>query len=168
MKSHLLFALCGASLVASACGGASAEPARLKAQIPHTQAALNASEFLARAEHAIGGYLEACARGEPQALSTVTTNDLHIEYVLDDADPYLTTNVDAEGCAAIARGAQVTNFWLFPTNDASSVFVRYELQTDTGTQAQLALVEMRGERIAMVRNFSGLTQAVSSITAARD
>jgi hypothetical protein len=168
MKSHLLFALCGASLVASACGGASAEPAHLKAQIPHTQAALNASEFLARAEHAIGGYLEACARGEPQALSTVTTNDLHIEYVLDDVNPDLGTSVDAERCAAIARGAKVTNFWLFPTSDAASVFVRYELQTSTGSQAQLALVEMRDERIAVVRNFSGMPAAVSSVTAARD
>jgi hypothetical protein len=51
--------------------------------------------------------------------------------------------------------AGLSNVWIFATGDANAVFVSY--QTDT---EHLALVEMKGERIASLRDLNSGTEQV--------
>src|SRR5262249_32639833 len=59
--------------------------------------------------------------------------------------------------ATETRNQQVSNLWIFPTGDDSSVFIQYDVRGpgNSSPQRQLALLEMRGERIARMVNFSG-------------
>jgi hypothetical protein len=64
-----------------------------------------------------------------------------------------------EESAAVSQ-VRISNVWVFPTGDANSVFVRYTispaatLQSGTAEAEHLALVEMRGDRIAKLRDFT--------------
>jgi hypothetical protein len=49
----------------------------------------------------------------------------------------------------------LSNVWIFATGDANAVFVSYT--TDTG---HLALVEMKGDRIATLRDLNSTTDPV--------
>jgi hypothetical protein len=61
----------------------------------------------------------------------------------------------------------VSNLWIFPTGDATSVFVQYEMPAANGAapQRQLALVEMRGERIARMIKFAPMPPALETLAA---
>jgi len=61
-------------------------------------------------------------------------------------------------CAANSAGARVSNLWIFPTNDANTVFVQYDSGT-TASGGQLALVELNGDRISRMVNFAALPQS---------
>jgi hypothetical protein len=113
----------------------------------------------ASAKRALTGFVAACATGEDESLRKLTTDDIRIEYALDEPGTFL--NVDASsgtvGCGALnGPDGRLENLWILPTDDASSVFVQY----DTGEGRQLALIEMRNERIARVVNFASAPQAL--------
>jgi hypothetical protein len=162
-RSIALFPAIGAALLTlTATTGARAsdlvDATPIKAQVPETAAARKWAGLIARTERALGGYVNACVSGEGRALSRVTTDDLHIEYTLNEPGTYLTVdgaNASA-GCAAMAGLLARTSYvWIFPTNSAA-VFVQFDAPASAGapSQRQLALVEMRGERIARIVNFS--------------
>ena len=161
-RSIALFpALCAALLTLTGTGTRAADlvdAPTVKAHVPQTAAARKWADLIARTERALGGYVAACASGEGRALSRVTTDDLHIEYTLNEPGTYLTvdgSNAPA-GCAAMTGlAARTSNVWIFPTNSAV-VFVQFDAPAVGGapSQRQLALVEMRGERIARIVNFS--------------
>jgi hypothetical protein len=162
-RSIALFPAIGAALLTlAATTGARAaglvDSHAIKAQVPQTAAARKWADLIARTERALGGYVAACASGEGRALSQVTTDDLHIEYTLNEPGTYLTVdggNAPA-GCAAMAGlTSRSSGVWIFPTNSAV-VFVQFDGPVAPGapSQRQLALVEMRGERIARIVNFS--------------
>lgn len=144
----------------------------IKAHVPHTAAARKWSDLITRTERALGGYTSACASGEGRALSLVTTDDLHIEYTLGEPGTYLTvdgSNAPA-GCAAmVGLTSRSSNVWIFPTN-SSVVFVQFDAPSAAGapSQRQLALVEMRGERIARIVNFSTPPPAVTQTLVAAE
>ena len=159
-RSIALIPAFGALLTLAAIGARSSdftEAHRTKAHVPQTAAARNWADLIARTEHALGDYVAACASGEGQALSRVTTDDLRIEYTLREPGTYVGVDGNtAANCAAIAGlGARTSNLWIFPTN-ASVVFVQYDVPTsaDAASQRRLALVEMRGARISRIVNFS--------------
>jgi len=134
------------------------EPPAVSAHVPHTAAARNWADLIARTERALGGYVAACASGKGRALSRVTTDDLRIEYTLREPGSYVGVDGSSspDNCAAIGGiGARTSNLWIFPTN-ASVVFIQYDAPTADGAnpQRQLALVEMRGERISRIVNFA--------------
>ena len=161
-RSIALFPAIGAALLTLIATGARAsdvaDATTIKARVPQTAAARKWSDLIARTERALGGYVNACVSGEGRALSRVTTDDLHIEYTLNEPGTYLTVdgaNASA-GCAAMAGLLSRTSYvWIFPTNSAA-VFVQFDAPPSAGapSQRQLALVEMRGERIARIVNFS--------------
>jgi len=160
-RSIALFPAIGAALLTLASGARAADLVdahTIKAHVPQTENARKWADLIARTERALGGYVAACASGEGQALSRVTTNDLHIEYTLGEPGTYLTvdgSNAPA-GCAAmVGLNTRTSNVWIFPTN-SSVVFVQFDAPAAAGapSQRQLALVEMRGERIARIVNFS--------------
>jgi hypothetical protein len=161
-RSIALFPAIGAALLTLTTTGTRAadlvDAHAIKAHVPQTAAARKWSDLIARTERALGGYAAACASGEGRALRQVTTDDLHIEYTLNEPGTYLTVdgaNASA-GCAAMAGlTSRTSNVWIFPTNSAV-VFVQFDAPNAAGapSQRQLALVEMRGERIARIVNFS--------------
>jgi hypothetical protein len=161
-RSIALFPAIGAALLTLAAPGTRAgdlvEAHTIKAHVPQTANARKWADLIARTERALGGYVAACATGEGRALRQVTTDDLHIEYTLNEPGTYLTVDGgDAQaGCAAMAGlTSRTSNVWIFPTNSAV-MFVQFDAPTAAGapSQRQLALVEMRGERIARIVNFS--------------
>jgi hypothetical protein len=166
-RSIVLIPALGAMLALSANAARSsgvADTALANAQVPNTAAAHVSAGLLTRAERAIKGYVAACISGEGQALRRVATYDLRVEYTLNEPGMYLSIEGGASpvNCAAIGGGAQVSNLWIFPTSEASSVFMQYEVPGSTGTtpQTQLALVEMHGERVARIVNFGALPAAL--------
>ncbi len=162
-RSIALFPAVGALLTLAAGARAAdlMDGHTIKAHVPQTAAARKWSDLISRTERALGGYVAACASGEGQALSRVTTDDLHIEYTLGEPGTYLVMDGGASspvGCAAMAGlSSRTSNVWIFPTN-ASVVFVQF----DTPTQRQLALVEMRGDRIARIVNLSAPPPALAT------
>ena len=152
MKALVTTAVCYALLSLSA-NGASASDHR--AQVPDTAAARKAADLIASAERAIEGYVAACAKGEASALHSVTTHDVRLEYALDEPGTFLSIDASsiASGCGALLfEEARIANWWILPTDEPTAVFVHY----DTLAGRQLALVEMRGERIARIVSYSGV------------
>src|SRR5690348_1114332 len=139
----------------SALGAHSSEPAApaaLKATVPQTAAAKSSAALLSRAEHAFNGFVAACASGDAKEASSVTMRDLQLETPLGEPNGYRGLEVHSmtARCRAVGgRGAHVSNLWIYPTNDDTSVFVQYTVKLPgAAPQAQLALMEMRGERIS--------------------
>lgn len=68
-------------------------------------------------------------------------------------------------------GTHISNLWIFPTNDSSAVFVHYTTSFDVRSPAELpdsehlALLEMRGDRIVKIRNFSTDAGTLSTLEA---
>ncbi|HEX4674047.1 MAG TPA: hypothetical protein VH209_01890 [Steroidobacteraceae bacterium] len=52
----------------------------------------------------------------------------------------------------------IANVWIFPTADSNTVFVRYTVNTSE----HLLLVEMKGDQIATLRDFT--TEVTSPVT----
>jgi hypothetical protein len=169
-RSIALFPALGALLTLAAGARAAdlADVPTIKARVPQTEAAHKWADLISRTERALGGYVAACASGESLALSRVTTDDLHIEYTLGQPGTYLVTDGGSapEGCAAMAGlTLRTSNVWIFPTH-SSVVFVQFDASLTPGSpsQRQLALVEMRGERIARIVNFSAPPPALATPT----
>jgi cytochrome c len=132
------------------------------AQVPSTAAARTSAKLISRAERAINGFVAACVTRDARALSSVTTNQVRVEYALDEPGTYLSMDESSllAACAANNSDSRVSNLWIFPTNDANTVFVQYDAQsTDSNSRGQLALVELNGDRISRMVNFAALPQS---------
>ncbi len=132
------------------------------AQVPSTAAAQTSAKLISRAERAINGFVAACVARDARALGSVTTSQVRVEYALDEPGTYLSMDASSllAACAANNASSRVSNLWIFPTNDANTVFVQYDAQsTESGSRGQLALVEMKGDRIAKMLNFAALPQS---------
>ncbi len=147
--------------------------ADVAAQVPRTLAAQTAADLISKAERAIIGYVAACGSRDTQGLDSVTTSDVRIEYTLDDPGTYLSMDASSliAACAANTlagnSGSHVANLWIYPTHDANAVFVQYDASAGSAQKIphrQLALVEMRGDRISRMLNFAAppLSIAVAS------
>ena len=137
------------------------------AHVPRTAAARAAEDLIARTERAITGYVAACASRDVKRLTGLTTDDVRVEFTLDEPGTYLTLTSDSLMASCVpgvspGRG----RMWIFPTNDANAVFVQYDLSVSSAKVAtrQLALVEMRGEQIARMRNFGPISAATVAST----
>jgi hypothetical protein len=121
-------------------------------------------ELTTNVRDAIAGYVAACVSHDVQRLDSVTTEDVRLEYALDDPGIYLSVDMTSllEACARGATGSRLASLSIFPTADANVVFVQYDLTAGLGdaTHHQLALVEMRGKRISRMLNYSQAPQAL--------
>jgi len=171
MKSRNLFIPALGAVFALMTGAALS--ADVAAQSPRTAAAQAAGDLISRAERAVIDFLAACVSHDAQGLHNVTTSDVRIEYTLDDPGTYL--GMDAGSliaeCAANTvagnSGTHVANLWIFPTGDANAVFVQYDApagSVDTMSHRQLALVEMRGDRISRFLNFAAVPPSMVAST----
>ena len=137
--------------------------------VPATPLAAANANLIARADRALRAYIAACSTGDDEAIARIVTSDAVVEYALQEPGTYL----KVEAAALIARrsvkpkstgaAARVSNLWIFPTPDSNVVFVRYTIGTDLRSPAQntghLAQLEMRGDRIFMMRHFRNLQDA---------
>lgn len=123
--------------------------------VPHTEAAKTRAELIALAERAVSGYASGCAKRDVDRLAEVTTDDLRLEYTLNEPGAWLVTDATTllELCGARTSGESsvMTNVWIYPTSDAESVFVQYD--AGPARERQLMLVELRDERISRIVSF---------------
>jgi hypothetical protein len=63
--------------------------------------------------------------------------------------------------------SRISDLWVFPSNDLSSVFVQYELRDVTGqnSRRQLAVIELHGYQITRIVDLTG-TPATRAASAA--
>jgi ketosteroid isomerase-like protein len=156
MNHRLLFT---AVLTFAAQSGVAAEPMQPVAMTVHS---VRTAETVGRAERAVTSYISAWVARDAERLSRVMTNDAVVDFALDEPGTYLTVDAAAliNDCASCTprmdSGARIANLRVYPTHDPNAVFVQYETISDSAgrTENQLALVELKGERIAHVRNFS--------------
>jgi hypothetical protein len=137
------------------------------ALVPRTAAARAAGDLIARTERAVTGYVAACAARDAKRLTGFTTDDVRVEFTLEEPGTYLTLTSDsllASCVPGVSPGKG--RMWIFPTNDANAVLVQYDLSVGPAetTTRQLALVEMRGAQIARMRNFGPLSAATVAST----
>jgi hypothetical protein len=130
-----------------------------------SQSRVNA-DVIFRADHAVRDYVLACYLSDGPAIGRAVTSDAVFEFALDEPGMYL--SVDATSLRAHCAAAEpaevsqvrISNVWVFPTGDANSVFVRYTISSaatsppGTAGSEHLALVDMRGDRIAKLRDFT--------------
>jgi hypothetical protein len=153
---------------------ADAAPASEMARVPQSAAAKAAAGAILRAESAIIGYVRACASNDAQDLNSVLTEDARIEFALEQPGTYLSIDASswaADCVASIHSGdsPQISNLWIFPTLDANALFVQYDVPASAGStrERQLVLIEMRGDRIARMVNFSSSTSDSAHAARAR-
>jgi len=87
------------------------------------------------------------------------TSDAVVEYPLAEPGRYLTVDATAlsSHCGGnvppTGRAEHISNLWVFPTNEANTVFVQYSTTSDsvstqgTSPAEHLSLLEMRGDRL---------------------
>jgi hypothetical protein len=141
-------------------------PAAEPAYVPATPEAAASANLIARADRALRDYVAACSTGDDEGIARIVTRDAMVEYTLEEPGTYLAVeaaalNTNRSGNAKRTRpGAHISNLWIFPTPDSNTVFVHYTTSSDVRSAADhpdsehLALVEMRGDRIAKIRNSS--------------
>lgn len=118
------------------------------------------ANVISRADHALRDYLLACSIRDGQAIGRAVTGDAVFEYVLEEPGSYLT--IDATSLRAHCAGEErtgesplrISNLRIFPTSDSNAVFVSYTTVTADLTSDHLALIELRGDRIAKLRDFT--------------
>ena len=141
---------------------------------PATSHAAQNAAVISKVDHALRDYLLASSRHDAQAIGNSVTSDAVFEYALAEPGSYLT--VDATSLRAHwandtntqRPSTNVSNLWIFPTGDPNVVFVRYTTSTaaepgadaDAERSEHLALVEMRGDRIAKLRDFTSSANVI--------
>jgi hypothetical protein len=138
-------------------------------QTPRTAASAGAGQLTTNVQHALARFIVGCSSHDAQMLDSVTTDDVRIEYSLEVPGAYLTLDAislaDDCGITVEPGGARLRTMWIYPTSDQNAVFVQFETSGDTATappKRQLALVEMRGEKIARLLSFSPPANALVS------
>jgi hypothetical protein len=127
---------------------------------PNTVAAQTATDLLTRGARAISAYVSACADQDTKRIHSAITADAVVEYPSADIGTYFavdSSDID-QFCATDTHG-RATGLWLFPTNEANSLFVEYRVTSDKSspsgkTSEHLVLLTMRGDKIARLRDLT--------------
>jgi hypothetical protein len=121
---------------------------------------------LRRARHAVANLYAACGQHDWVRLEANLTSDGVVTYGLEAAGTYVA--VDAGGLSALCAdhtegldaNANLTDFWVFPTADANTVFIQYRASQDAALHASfkshLVVVEMRGDRISLLHDLTAM------------
>jgi hypothetical protein len=134
--------------------------------VPATAHAAASADLITRANRALRDYLAACSSGDDEAIARNVTSDAVVEYALEEPGTYLTVEA-AElsakrtgGAEQIGPAVRISALWIFPTNEPNTVFIRYTTSSGVRSPGELpdsehlAVLEMRGDRIVKLRNFS--------------
>jgi hypothetical protein len=129
-----------------------------------------------RVNHAVESYVDALSTHDGGSLSKIFTDDAVVEFVNDEPGASLSVHADSllddgvEGSHLAGTRPRVTNVRVFPTNDGNTVFVQYDIAADSSVRAsdtrdQLALIEMRCDKIDKMVNFNAPPASLSHTTA---
>ena len=139
------------------------------AKSPRTAPSAKAVQLNTNVRDALTRFIAGCSSHNAQLLDSVTTDDVRIEYSLNVPGTYLTLDAislaDDCGIDMESGGSHIRTMQIYPTNDEGVVFVEFDTTSDSSTvplKRQLALVEMRGEKIARLLNFSPPANALLS------
>jgi hypothetical protein len=160
--SRLAFLVMGASMVTSS--SVAADLAFREPTVPARQGAYR--ESLQGARRAVNSLYAACRQHDPAGVEAALTSDGVVSYALEQAGTYLAVDGEALSalCADHAEGldsnASLTDFWIFPTAEANTVFIQYRASHGSGFSSfavdHLLVVEMRGERISKLRDLTAV------------
>jgi hypothetical protein len=136
---------------------------------PRTAASAQAVQLSTKVQHALTRFIAGCSSHDAQILDSVTTDDVRIEYSLDAPGTYLTLDASSLstdcGLSMEPGESHIGTMWIYPTNDENVVFVEFDTTSASSIaplKRQLALIEMRGEKIARLLNFSPPANALVS------
>jgi ketosteroid isomerase-like protein len=142
----------------------SISPVRAQANIPGAgpvaSQAQQSAELISRAQTGLEQYLRACSEGDENGVERTLTRDAVVEYALEEPGIYRTIDATLliDRCRVNSgNGVEqpVSNLWIYPTPDENTVFVHYDIGAGTAYhERHLVLLEMRGDRIAKIRDFS--------------
>jgi hypothetical protein len=139
------------------------------AKSPPTATSARAVQLSTNVRNALTRFIAGCSSHDAQLLDSVTTDDARIEYSLNTPGTYLTLDAtslaDDCGINMESGGSRIRTMQIYPTNDEDVVFVEFDTTSDSSNvplKRQLALVEMRGEKIARLLNFSPPASALLS------
>jgi hypothetical protein len=108
----------------------------------------------------ITDFIAACAAQDGGRLARLTTDDLRVEYALDTPGTYYAIDASdsATECSALSgMRIELSSVRLYPTADQEAMFVQYERGGELEifeNRQQLALIELRDQRIARILSFS--------------
>jgi hypothetical protein len=134
--------------------------------VPATPHAVASTNLIARANCALRDYVVACSTGDDKTIARIVTSDAVVEYMLEEPGTYFGVEAAAlkGSCSSNGEqgeaGASISNLWIFPTDDSNTVFVQYTTSSNVPSPSHspdaehLALLEMRGDRIFKMHNFS--------------
>jgi hypothetical protein len=107
---------------------------------------------------AVDEFVDAYANRNAAGLARTTTGDFEVQYGLDQTGTSVAVDEDAlvaswrdAGVSSSARDEHST-IAIFPTADAHVVFVTYRIPGDGGSE-RIALLELRGDRVARARDL---------------
>jgi hypothetical protein len=150
MRKFLILSASATLAFAVHANEASKQPSAIDARIASTMVGI---------EHAIYDFIAACASNDANRLSEITTDDVRIEYALENPGTYY--GVDATSlateCSLGSAAAQLANLRIYPTGEEDVVFVEFDmanLATPALVKSHLAIVEMQAHRIARIVNLS--------------
>jgi hypothetical protein len=154
------------STFAVTCFSIAAEPSF---RTPATLHARQGADLLRRAQHAVTNLYAACGRHDRVGVEAALTSDGVVAYTLEDSGTYLAVDADALTalCANHTEGldsnANLTDFWIFPTAQANTVFIQYRAsqsaEPSSSVRGHLVVVEMRGDRISKLRDLTAVAPA---------
>lgn len=130
------------------------------------------AEQVTAGERVFGAFLAACAAHDEDRLLKLTTEDFRLDYALDEPGVYYSVDLQALAgeCAAspiAARNGSIANLRILPTGEVDAMFVVYDIRTAGSriSRRQLALLEVRRDRIAHIRYFSGYPETARTLSA---
>lgn len=118
--------------------------------------------LLDRGGKAITAFVNACADGDRNRLQATLVDDAILELPLTEPGTFFV--VDAANaavvCALTGDSAHIASLQLFPAGERAAV-----ASFKQGNQSHLVLIEMRGSRISMLRDFSSDSEQVKRYAA---
>jgi hypothetical protein len=119
--------------------------------------------LIANVERALSRYAAGCGIHDENAGADVFTSFAVIEYASSVAGHFIGIDaIGAENCWAASALTDTrlseSPIWIYPTSEANDVFIQYTVVIGTGaaqhTVQDIALVEMAGDRIARIRDYT--------------
>jgi hypothetical protein len=123
----------------------------------HPNGAVSASAITQRA---VNEFVESYASRDSVGLAHTTTSDFEAQYRLAQSGTSVTVDEDAlisswqEAGDAPPTHGQHWKVIIFPSADATAVFVTYRIPGDAGSD-RIALLELRGNRVARIHDLAG-------------
>lgn len=140
----------------------------------HTIPGARNAEVVSLARRAFLRFTAACLAHDQSRIAQAVTADVVLEY--DLPDPGITLTVDNTAlnglCAASApkgTASRISNLLIFPMTDPHTVFIQYQAPSrpdgsaSGGSKQYMAIVELRGDRIARIRDFTTTPGEIASI-----